>query len=180
MKSQKGFTLIEAVVSSAVFAFVVVSMLGVYTSTLRLDSRTRADRAVQENTRFIMEYLARLIRNGSVNYASYPGGNANNTATNLWVLNQANELEHIYLEGTDLKLEKSAITNLNSSGVKVTGLQFLASPSLNPLTSAKLANRQPSITVILELTSNYGEKIGDISKINIQSTFSSREYPTRE
>jgi Tfp pilus assembly protein PilE len=177
---ESGFTLIEAVVSSAVFAFVVVSVLGVYTATLRLDSKTRAERAVQENARFIMEYFAKLVRNGSIDYASYPGDNASNTTTDLWVLNQANELEHVYLEGTDLKLEKSSTTNLNSSGVKITKAQLLVSPSLNPLTSAKLSNQQPSLTIFLEITSNYGEKPGDISVLNIQSTFASREYPSRE
>lgn len=178
--NQKGFTLIEAVVSSAVFAFVVVSILGVYTLVIRLDGKTRAERAVQENARFIMEYLAKLVRNGSINYASYPVGNANNTATELWVFTQADELEHIYLQNSDLKLEKSSTTNLNSSSVRVTKAQFLVSPNLNPLTSSKLANQQPNVTVILELTSNYGDKPGDVSKINLQSSFSSREYPSRD
>lgn len=127
-----------------------------------------------------MEYLAKLVRNGSIDYASYPGQNANNTSTDLWVVNQANELEHIFLNGDNLSLTKSSSTLLNSSGVRVTKLLFLASPSVNPLTSDKLANQQPSLTVVLELTSNFGEKLGDVSKLNIQSTFSSREYPSRE
>ena len=170
----------ESVVASSVFALVVVSVLGVYMMTLRLDSRTRAERAVQDNARFIMEYAAKLVRNGTIDYTSYPGGSAGGVSADLWVINQANELEHIYYQDTDLKLQKSATTNLNSGQVKVTKALFLVSPSLNSLTSAKLSNQQPNLTLVLEITSNYGEKPGDVVKLNLQSTLSSREYPSRE
>ncbi|OGE81605.1 MAG: hypothetical protein A3E98_04195 [Candidatus Doudnabacteria bacterium RIFCSPHIGHO2_12_FULL_48_11] len=172
--------MIEAVVSSAVFAFAVVSVLGIYALTIRLDSKSRAERAVAENARFILEYLAKSIRNGTIDYSRYPGSNANNSSDSVWFINQANENEHIYLDGSAIKLEKTSVTNLNSSGVRVTDFKLLASPASNPLTSAKLANQQPSLTVMIELSSNYGQKVGDITVLNIQTTLTSRDYPSRD
>jgi Tfp pilus assembly protein PilE len=182
--SSKGFTLIEAVVSTAVFSMVIVSVLGVYASVLKLDRRTRTERAVQQNARFILEYFSKDIRNGTIDYSKYPGANANNSSTSLWVINQANENESFFLSGTDLKLQKNVggtdvTTNLNSSDVKVTRASFLLSPPQDPLTVAKTYNQQPSVTIILELTSSSFSP-GEGSKINLQTTLTSRAYPSRE
>ena len=175
---QQGFTLIEAVVASALFAFVVTSMLGIYTSTLKLDARTRAERAVNENGRFIMEFFAKEVTNGHIDYASYQGGLAT-TTNEIYLINQGLESEHIYLSGNNLVLTKIAgTTNLNSSTVRVTRAQFLVSPAGDPFTPAKTYNEQPHVTVILQLTANYGAK--DAIALNLQSTFSDLYYPSRE
>lgn len=174
---EKGFTLIEAIVATAVFAFVIVSVMGVFIATISLDAKTRAQRAVTQNARFIMEYLAKEVRNGTIYYSGYPGGTADST---LYVINQSDEIEHFYLSGTDLKLDKGSSTNLNTATVRVTKLSFLVYPPENPLTSAKTYDVQPSVTVILELSSNYGNKAGETSIINLQSTFTSRDYTSRQ
>ena len=174
---QSGFTLAEAVVATAVFAFVVTSILGVYMSTLKLDTRTRALRAVSSNARFVMEFLAKEVTNGRIDYASYPGASASST-TDLYLINQLNESEHIYLSGTDLVLAKSAgSTNLNSNNVKVTNLKFYASPLGDPLTTAKTYNEQPHVTVVIELTSTSAR---DPAKIDLESTYSEMYYPSRQ
>lgn len=177
-KSNHGFTLIEAVVATAVFAFVVSSIMGVYMSTIQLDRKTRAQRAVAQNARFIMEYLAKEVRNGSIAYDTYPGGVANST---LAVNNDANQSEYFYLSGTDLVIEKNgAVSNLNSDSVQVTKLLFRISPAQDPYTPAKTYNEQPRVTVVMELTSDYGTKVTDLAVLNLQSTFATRNYPSRQ
>ena len=89
--SQKGFTLLEAVVATAVFAFVISSVAGVYLNVLKLDRKSRAERTVYENSRFIMEFLAKEVRNGSIDHASYGGTVPANP--DLYIHNQANEIE---------------------------------------------------------------------------------------
>jgi len=177
-KSNQGFTLIEAVVATAVFAFVVSSILGVYMSTIQLDRKTRAERVAAQNARFIMEFLAKEVRNGSIRYSGYPSGIVNDT---LHLSNQANENLSFYLSGTNLRMDKGgSSTNLNSTGVRVTKLLFRVAPAQNPLTSAKTFNEQPRVTVVLELTSNYGNKVTDMAILNLQSTFTVRNYPSRQ
>ncbi|MDP4000634.1 MAG: prepilin-type N-terminal cleavage/methylation domain-containing protein [bacterium] len=178
-KSGAGFTLIEAVVATAVFAFVVSSILGVYMATLQIDGKTKAQREVTRNSRFIMEFLAKEVRNGTINYSAYSGGDAS-TSNELYIINQLDEIERVYLSGENLVLGKAAgTTNLNSTGVRVIDVKFLVSPIVDPLTSAKNANQQPNVTVILTLRSNYGDRAADVAEINIQSTFTVRSYPSR-
>ncbi len=179
LNSQKGFTLIEAIVATAVFSVVVSGVIGVYLSVLKLDRKTRAQRAVYDNSRFIMEFFAKEIRNGSVEYSVYGGGILPNP--DLYLRNQANEVEHFFLNGTNLVLNKNAgDTNMNSAGVKVTKLKFFISPTTDPYTPAKAANEQPHVTVVLELTSNYGVGSNEEAKINLQDTFAMRIYPSRQ
>jgi hypothetical protein len=102
-KKQTGFTLIEAIVATALFAFVVTSVLGVYMSVLRLDTRTRALRAVADDGRFIMDFLAKEIRNGRIAYEDYTNNltcktscGATYSPTDLYIVNQNDEHERIY------------------------------------------------------------------------------------
>jgi type II secretory pathway pseudopilin PulG len=181
-----GFTLIEAVVATAVFAFVISSSLGVYLSTIQLDRKSRAGRAVSQNARFIMEYLAKEVRNGTINYASYPGGLVDTTCfsglgpcSDLYLENQANIVEHIFLSGTNLVLNKNGSnTNLNSSAVLVTNARFAIQPRGDPYTTAKTFNEQPRVTIVIELKSNYGTS-GTIT-MNLQDSFATRNYAPRQ
>ncbi len=184
---KSGFTVIEAVVATSVFAFVIVSVLGVYLSALQLDKKTRSQRAVAQSARFIMEYLAKEVRNGSINYSSFPGSIAPADCTpaaacqDLYIKNLASEIEHIYRSGDNLVLTKDAgsPSNLNPAGVKVTNLKFYVRPAGDPFTAAKNYNDQPYVTVVLELTSNYGAQQIDIAKMNLQTTLTERSYPLR-
>jgi prepilin-type N-terminal cleavage/methylation domain-containing protein len=184
---QKGFTLIEAVVASSVFAFLVASVLGVYMSTMQLDRKSKAQRAVVQNARFIMEYLSKEISNGMIDYGSYPNpSNVSSYVLELNLVNQADESEKITFQqaSNSLSLQKSVSgvlvsTNLNSSQVKINKAFFLVRPSANPFTVDKSINQQPSVTVILEVQSNFGNASIDNFKLNLQSTFTPRYYPSR-
>ncbi|HEX5429497.1 MAG TPA: prepilin-type N-terminal cleavage/methylation domain-containing protein [Patescibacteria group bacterium] len=211
MKHESAFTLIEAIVAASVFALVVSSILGIYVSVLHLDTRTRAQRTLADNSRFIMDFFGKEIDNGHIDYASYPNnvickngtampcdisGNDAPGTTELYIVNQAGDAEHFYLynENTksiehtysncqtvncDLVLTKNSGTasNLNSSDVRVTNLQFYTSPTSDPFSSAKNFSYQPQVTAVLELTANTGKR--DQIKINLQSTFSELYYPSR-
>jgi hypothetical protein len=186
--SERAFTLIEAVVATAIFATVVVAMLGIYTSVITLDRKSRSQRLVADNSRFIMDFLSKEVRNGSIDYPSYPLGLTDPDCTivgkcvDLYIINQAGDSEHIYLDNLqNLVLVKNggSATNLNSSNVEVTNLKFYVRPQGDPYTSAKLFNQQPFVTVILELTSNNGANVKDNIKIDLEGTFATRIYPSR-
>ncbi len=177
--NQKGFTIMEAVVSTALFAFVVSSSLAVYMAVIRLDQKTRAERAVQQNARFIMEYFSKEIRNGSIDYTL-----ANNSTT-IHFTNQLDEDLAIQWSGGGLLLTKSiggtliGSTNLNSSDVIVTQFKFVIKPAVDPFILANNTNIQPHVTVIMELQS-INQKFSELSKMNVQSTFSLRDYRSRQ
>ena len=187
LQPQKGFTLIEAIVSASLFAFVVTSILGTYMAVLRLNTRLRAERALAQNARFITEFFGKEIRNGHIDYTHGGYGDlidkdvdVNNFEPGLYVVNQNNELERFYLNDLlnkcpgvskcDLMIEKNGVSAaLNSSSVRVTFLQFKVRPGTDPFFRSSGTNEQPHVTVALELTANMGQR--DAIKIQLQSTY---------
>lgn len=174
----------EAVVSTAVFAVAVTGIIGTYLMVLKVDAKTRAERSVQENGRFIMEFLGKELRTGHLDYASYFGGLVGaNPETTLHIVNQNNEAEDVICGNPNMTLTKSGYTtSLNSSAVTVTKCSFYIAPPIDPFRQLLLnpPNNQPFVTVVLELTSNFGQKEGETAVINLESTYSLREYPSRE
>lgn len=169
-----GFTIIEAVVAAGVFAFVIASSIGVYLATIRLDARTRAERAVQQNARFIMDYLAKEIRNGSIDYLG------TNDSDTLSLINQLNQQLIFDRSGNNLILTKSGIgsTNLNSSDVNVTRFSVYLDPDADPFFIANDVHVQPHVTVVMRIEST---SLKDVERgtIDLQSTFTVRDYPSR-
>ncbi len=172
----------EILVSVSLFVFVISSASAVYVSAIRLDSKTRAERTVIENGRFIMEYLGKEIRTGRIDYRRV------NNQTHLSLINQANEAVHIYWvnstsdpQDKNLMVEKPlGTTPLNSSEIQITKLRFYLSPSVDPYVLSNNSGVQPHVTVVMEIatpdafTSNRG------AIINLESTFSPQRYPVRE
>lgn len=184
---QKGFTLVEAVVATSLFVFVVSSILGVYIAALHLDRKSRAQRAVVRNSQYILDFMAKEIRNGRIDYAAYPGGNPSE-ANDIRIINQAGDAEIFALSAScdftvqcDLTLTKNGVTtNLNSSDVRISAFDFFISPDVDPLTPAKLEDRQPFVTLGFELTSNSGNSPSEQKKMSVQTTIVERYYPSRQ
>lgn len=184
----RGFTLMEALVSASLFAIVVSSILGVFLSVVKIDRKTRAERTIQQNARFIMEFLGKEVRNGRINYPAYGGTiiyNASGGTDTLHIVNQLNEAETIFCTGNGLSLTKtSGTTNLNSNGSLITRCNFFVSPArdpFQPLTSIPAPpNDQPFVTVVLQISSAYGNGANDRAVIDLQTTFAVRDYSSRE
>lgn len=70
IKSESGFTLVEIIVSTAIFITVVSAMLALFNYTLQINRRVQALREVVQSSRTFTETLTREIRNGRINYES--------------------------------------------------------------------------------------------------------------
>jgi prepilin-type N-terminal cleavage/methylation domain-containing protein len=180
--NSSGFTLMEILVSISLFAFVFSSSAVVYISALRLDSKTRAERAVVQNGRFIMEYLAREIRTGRINYSGI------NNATHLSLINQANETIHLYWvnntgDSDDKKLiveKPSGSVALNSSEVQISNLRFYLAPTVDPYKLSNNSGVQPHVTIVMEIATPDAYTTNRGALINLQSTFAPQKYPVRQ
>jgi prepilin-type N-terminal cleavage/methylation domain-containing protein len=178
----RGFTLMEILVSVSLFVFVVSSASAVYVSAIRLDSKTRAERAVVDNGRFIMEYLSKEIRTGKIDY------NGINNQTHLSLINQVNEKIHVYWvnSATDPQYKNLIVqkptgtTPLNSSDVEVTNLRFYLSPIVDPYVLSNNSGAQPHVTIVMELATPDAFTTNRGAIINLESTFSPQRYPPRE
>ena len=67
-KSQAGFTIMEIVVATTVFAIVSVALLGLFNNVLKINRRSEALRQSAQGIRDFMEFLVKEVRNGQINY----------------------------------------------------------------------------------------------------------------
>lgn len=71
--SNAGFTLMEIVVSTAVFTTVLVAMMSVFILTLKLNRRSDALRQASQGARNFVEFLVKEVRNGHIDYSVQNG-----------------------------------------------------------------------------------------------------------
>ena len=185
--NQKGFTLIEAIVATALFAVTVSSIMGVYLSTLKINRRTDVIRSASENARYITGFLSKEIRNGQIDYYgpwnSPCSGTISSPASSLALVNTDNEHLCFYLgdasglassNGKNLWLIKNnmATVKINSNNVTINKLLFYVSPTYNPYATG--SNAQPRVTIMGNVTATSGSQ--DTITMPIQTTISIPSY----
>lgn len=69
LRSRQGFTLMEIMVSTSIFAVVALAMLSLFNSTLKINRKSEALRQATQGVRNFTEFLIKTIRNGQVDYA---------------------------------------------------------------------------------------------------------------
>lgn len=73
----RGYTLIELIVSMTIFSVVIVIAVGAFVRVQHVSQKTTAQRRVEQDARFNLEQLARQIRSSKIDYNFYTL-NANN------------------------------------------------------------------------------------------------------
>ncbi len=68
LKRQKGFTLMEIVVATTIFAVVVSSLLALFNYTLKINRKSEALRQAAQGMRNFVEFLVKEVRNGQIDY----------------------------------------------------------------------------------------------------------------
>ena len=182
-RTQRGFTLIEAIVATALFTVLVGAVINVYLYTVKLNRRTTSVRAVSENSIFISEFLSKEIRNGQVDYGlngsvPSPCSSLPTSGASLAIYNVTGDHDCFYLSGSNLMLAKSAGGSLltpvqvNDSRVKILSLSFSVAPTCNPYTSG--AQTEPQVTINAQIQSNIDSQ--DLVTLPLQTTISIPRY----
>jgi prepilin-type N-terminal cleavage/methylation domain-containing protein len=153
-----GFTLIEIIVSTAIFVIVVGALLSLFNYSLKINRRTEALRQASQGMRNLVEFLTKEIRNGQIDYGIIGGssvspvwqGNGLNPCSNpsptvgadtykpqdnrLAIFTEDGLEECIYYGKLDNSWVGSQVFNNNSGGINLalqkTGISSIQ--SLNP------------------------------------------------
>jgi prepilin-type N-terminal cleavage/methylation domain-containing protein len=80
--SHRGFTLLELLVSMALFAIVITITMAAYVNLIALDRKVRATNDLVSNLSFVTESMSRSIRTG-VNYSCQGGTNCTSGGTSF-------------------------------------------------------------------------------------------------
>ncbi len=163
--NQKGFTLMEIVVATAIFAGTVTLMLDLFGTALKTNRRVQALRQVTQGTRTFTEVLTRQIRNGRIDYqstnvncASSNYASANNQS--LAIINASEEKICFYYSASDQSVYMSKTSgsatfveaiNPSNFTIKATTFRFIVRPSTNAKPSGPpYPGVQPVVTITAE------------------------------
>lgn len=178
---QSGFTLIEALVSTAIFIIAVSALANAILYVTKLQRRTNAIRTANDNVRYITDFFSKEIRNSTPNFdtdapvltgcSNYPGFFGTYTQNWLQIKNVSGDQECIFLSANGLNSNTTGpfiwITkqpsSLNSSlppqqlnigSATIASLVFTISHQGSIENGANQDNQQPYIIITGTVISN--------------------------
>jgi len=70
-KTKKGYTLMEVIIAVCIFSIVGMIALNIFINIVRIQGRLTLENNIYEDSRFMMERLARSIRDNTIDYEEY-------------------------------------------------------------------------------------------------------------
>lgn len=166
----RGFTLIEMVVATAIFVLVMTAASGLFVSGLRAQRQSLAHQQVLSQTSYLMEYMSRAVRMARKDMAGTCTGtpklNYAFSGQCLKFINYKNQCQQFCLESGRLKNENgvyltSGDLQINSFNVSLSG-------------QTQDDDLQPKATIFLDIVGQ------EMTNIKIQSTVSQRNLDVRK
>ena len=183
-QKQSGFTLMEIVVSTTIFAVVLTMTQAIFNYALKINRRTEALRQTTQGMRNFTEFLVKEIRNGKIEYSATPVSascednyvSASNYTTYLALVSETGDRECIYLTGSDLFIVKEELAPqlLNPVNFSVDMLRFFVQPATDPYNVASPPDIQPMVTLIMRVTVTL--PTGETKTIPYQTSISTDAY----
>jgi Tfp pilus assembly protein PilW len=177
VKSQSGFTIIELLTAMAVFIFVIVAALGIYATTFQRHYEARGIQLVSEELRFVMELIARDIKDSYVIWGD---------TTSLYLAHPTKSKDQQAC--AQINKDQCLIYKIEGTTIKVRGLGD--SDEFIPLTSSQLeiqtdtkfnidanpndALENPKVTILIKAKAAKTDPQG-ISEIYLQTTATQKE-----
>ncbi len=185
---QFGFTLMEIVVATTLFATVLTLMLSLFTYTLKINRRTEALRQVSQGMRNFTEFVVKEVRNGQIDYsdtiAACAGTYQTATGYTDFIKLVTTSGEQICLKWTNatdgrMFLYKNgiAVQTINPANMKITVAKFHVRPVCNPKTtcySGDYPGIQPFVTIVMQFQVTLPS--GETRTVPYQTTISTDQY----
>ncbi|OGN00850.1 MAG: hypothetical protein A2651_03165 [Candidatus Yanofskybacteria bacterium RIFCSPHIGHO2_01_FULL_42_12] len=161
MNNQKGFSIVEVVVTTFVFSIISIIVVTNFVGILDLQRRGSAAQVIQEEALFAVESMAREIRVSQIQSPNDP----NCTLTSLTIDHPING-PTIYSVGNGVinKTVGGNTFSITSTKVNFSRLNFCVK-------GAGIDNEQPRITIVASIQPTNGEDL----QFDIQTSISSRD-----
>ncbi len=201
IREQKGFTLVEMLISMAIFMTFTGILISSYTGIIRAQRDANSYREMYVQARQVMETLVQELRDGMVDYGnSTIAKNGLNEGEMFIISRDAMTRTHVCYDKTKevvsidvVKLsadvdkknfgdktcgDKDFVPLNDSKSVRVTKFRVYYSPKIDPFDPKSVnfstSQFQPRVTVYAEFTKDIGN--GKTYKMDLQTTVSSRVY----
>jgi len=172
-KIQKGFTIIELLVTLTIFSIIIGAAIGIFISALKGQRKALATQEILNQSSYTLEYIGRAIRmakKDSTSICISPGSNYELTRSGKGIKfrNYQGICQEFFLEGGQLKQSKGGvIENLTSNNLEATSFY----PYL--IGESEADNLQPRVVISLYIKSK-GQKPEEKTELKIQTTISQR------
>ena len=171
LNKNKGFTLVEMLVSILIFSIIIGAATGVFVSAIKLQRYSLTHQQLLDQTSYAMEYMSRAIRMAQKDTVGgcTDGKNYKVIDENHLKFMSYNSVlygcQEFFLEGNQLKTKNDNLSTLPliSPNFRVTSLKFSV--------SGDESGKQPRVTVFMEVQ---GEGSGSQPRLRIQTTISQR------
>ena len=197
IQMSKGYTLMELVVAIGIFIIVATAITGVFIAIARVQRKTTAMQAVQQDARWAMETMARYARIEKIRYCKESNDEYCHSPLPISELKQAgfDGGEILYLENTYFKKEFGKLqiskdggttwTDITPDKVEVLDLKFYLAPASisNPDSSpdylspydSEGPDQQSQVTILMK-TRSLGGREAEKAEITLQTSVSTRAY----
>ncbi len=178
-RRKKGFTLIELMVSVAVFAIVTTMVAGLFIFAIRIQRKILVRQELLDQVSYVTEYISRSLRTAKkasdASCLSAAGTNYELSRDGLGIkfINDRQECEEIFLDQTVGKLKESRAGTENiitGSSLKVLSFKLM----LNGAAVADQGLLQPRVTFLLQVQ-RVGQRYEEQASVYVQSTISQRD-----
>jgi prepilin-type N-terminal cleavage/methylation domain-containing protein len=202
-KIRRGFTLVEALVTLAIFGVLMISITDIYIQNMRFARQIIMRAKLQGDARYALEALTRAIRVSDIDYVSWGGTLPGQPQTELRLVNlRTGDTSRIRLESTDggcygdgksypcitVSTDGGSPTPtwapLTPKNVKIDNLRFYTTPSKDPFNfntttgaydSDGLATDQPIVTISVQFH-GIAPRASDEWIYSLQTTVTPRLY----
>lgn len=177
----KGFSLIEILITVSIFSIAIVAMSGIFSSVLRNQRRGLAVQKLVDSTSYNLEYISRTLRMVVKQTKDLPpclSQNGLNYELNaaqdeIKFLNYQSECEEIYLQnGIIYQKKDTEILPLTPADLEISFLKF------NLSGESDTDNLQPRVTLSF-IIKNKSPKADEVTQLNVQTSVSQRELDTK-
>jgi len=152
-----GFTLIELIVAIAIFIIVTSLVISLLMTSLKGQKRVIAIQNVQDNARYLLEFMAKEIRMSEIDSSTY--------YTLTLKRADGETVSYSFAGGNITRTDPSTSGPINSDQVVVSGRFYTAGIGTGD-------NQQPKVAIAMKIETQ--GKPEEESEINIQTTLSPR------
>jgi len=185
--SERGFTLIEMLVSVTILAVIIVAAVGIYVYAIGSQQKSTANANLQEDGQNILAMISKDVRAMRVDYDYYTSGIASPTSSLALIddYDSAAVTRIVYRYNSSTKqIERceqvsglscdsdNKFEAMNMSNVLVQRLDFYISPTSTPFSTGATDVTSTRVTVIMELNAQQ-ERFGQ-KTIRLEQTLNPR------
>lgn len=169
LKKEKGFTLVELIVSIAIFSTVIGAITTIFVSTVRSQQRMMAYQQLLDNASYVLEYMSRTLRMAQKDETGgciAIGDNYAVTSNSVEFKNYSDKCQKFFLDTDSDRLAETRESQtyfLTPNNIEITAFN-IDSVGLDPNDT-----EQPRITIYLEM-----QLRGSSETVKLQTTVSQR------